>query len=70
MNQDLTPLTMLATCTNGTCPTVFATARGTVLVQGYIVDAAASGVAVPAGETLVEIPRDLLLRAVQAAETS
>lgn len=61
---------MLATCSGGTCPTVFATDRGTIVVQGYIVDSAEAGIQVPAGEQLVEIPQDLLLRAVQAAEAS
>jgi hypothetical protein len=67
-NDDISPLTVLATCTGGTCPTVYATGRGTVLVQGYIVTAATAGVQVPEGEQLVEIPSDLLARALQAAE--
>jgi hypothetical protein len=57
----------LATCTGGTCPTIFATDQGTILVQGYPVGAEAAGVSVPSGEQLVEIPHDLLVRAARAA---
>lgn len=50
-------------CNDGkTCPTVFATDRGTVVVQGSIVtDAAAlAELALPSGETAVEVPSWLL----------
>ena len=53
------PLTTL--CGNGSCPTVYRTDRGTVLVQGP----ASAGVAVGDGELLVEIPRELLLEAAR-----
>jgi hypothetical protein len=46
-------------CQGGTCPTVYATDRGTLVVQGAIVTDA-EGVNVPAGETLVEVPAELL----------
>ena len=46
-------------CQGGTCPTLYATDRGTLVVQGYIVTDA-QGVNVPAGETLVEVPAELL----------
>lgn len=69
-NYEISPLRLLATCTGGTCPTVFATERGTLLVQGYAVTAASAGLDVPAGEQLVEIPHDLLVRALQAAESA
>jgi hypothetical protein len=52
-------LTRLAGCEAGTCPTVYATDRGTIVVQGAIVTDA-QGVNVPSGETLVEVPRELL----------
>jgi hypothetical protein len=52
-------LTRVAGCEAGTCPTVYATDRGTLVVQGAIVTDA-EGVDVPSGETLVEVPRDLL----------
>jgi hypothetical protein len=54
-------LTMLrGSCVGGDCPTVYATDRGTLVVQGATVTDA-EGVSVPAGETLVEVPADLLL---------
>lgn len=53
-------------CGGGTCPTVYRTNRGTLVVQGYAVTPAAAGVAVPDGELLVEIPVDLLAAAVEA----
>lgn len=44
-----------------TCPTVYATDRGTVVVQGYaITDAEAiADLALPPGENAVEIPASL-----------
>ena len=47
-------------CGNGTCPTVYRTNRGTLVVQGYVVPAAQAGIEVPDGELLVEIPAELL----------
>jgi hypothetical protein len=52
----LTPLR--GACRDGTCPTIYATDRGTVVVQGYIVTDA--DLTVPEGEALVEIPAELL----------
>jgi hypothetical protein len=53
-------LTRLATvCGSGSCPTLYETNRGTYVVQGYVVGPDA-GVEVPAGESLVEIPAELL----------
>jgi hypothetical protein len=52
-------LTRLAGCEAGTCPAVYETDRGTLVVQGAIV-ADAEGVDVPSGETLVEVPAALL----------
>jgi hypothetical protein len=52
---------VITLCGGGSCPTVYRTDRDTVLVQG----AAAGGVAVPDGELLVEIPRELLLEAAR-----
>jgi hypothetical protein len=46
-------------CESSACPTIFATDRGTVLVQGYRVPDVRLDV--PAGEYLVEIPRSLLV---------
>lgn len=55
-------LTKLAGCSGGTCPAVYATDRGTYVVQGSIVtDAEAlASVNLPAHETLVEVPAELL----------
>lgn len=67
-DTDFSPLAVLASCNGGHCPTVFSTGRGTILVQGNIVSPQSAGVEVPDGEQLVEIPHDLLVRAVRAAE--
>jgi hypothetical protein len=61
----LTLLTSL--CGNGSCPTVYRTDRGTLVVQGYAVTAQTAGIDVPHGEQLVEIPADLLAAAMQAS---
>ncbi|HZA82829.1 MAG TPA: hypothetical protein VFC13_15385 [Actinomycetes bacterium] len=55
-------LTMLVACSGGTCPTLFATDRGTYVVQGAIVtdpDALAA-MNLPEHETAVEVPASLL----------
>ncbi|MBB2940310.1 hypothetical protein FB565_000014 [Actinoplanes lutulentus] len=62
----LTLLTSL--CGTGSCPTVYRTDRGTVVVQGYSIAPESAGINVPAGEQLVEIPADLLAAAMRAAE--
>ncbi len=62
----LTLLTKL--CGGGSCPTVYRTNRGTLVVQGYTVTADAAKIDLPAGEQLVEIPRELLAAAMQAGE--
>jgi hypothetical protein len=52
-------LTSLGTdCRDGTCPTIYRSDRGTIVVQGYVVTDA--DVTVPEGEALVEIPAELL----------
>ena len=50
-------------CDNGPCPTLYETDRGSLVVQGCIVDdpEALEALGLPAGETAVEIPRELLL---------
>lgn len=45
-------------CFDGTCPTIYLSDRGTIVVQGYVVTEA--DVTVPEGEALVEIPAELL----------
>ena len=47
-------------CGTGSCPTVYRTNRGTLLVQGYPVSGEQAGVDLPDGEFLVEIPTELL----------
>jgi len=48
-------------CVDGTCPTIYATDRGTVVVQGQQVND--SDVTLGPGEVLVEIPAELLRQA-------
>jgi hypothetical protein len=45
-------------CWDGTCPTLYESDRGTIVVQGWVVED--SDVVPPAGEALVEIPVELL----------
>jgi hypothetical protein len=45
-------------CWDGTCPTLYVSDRGTIVVQGWVVSD--SDVTPPAGEALVEIPVELL----------
>ncbi|MEU9874970.1 hypothetical protein [Streptomyces phaeochromogenes] len=55
-------VTMLATtCDKKDCPTIYRTDRGTILVQGET--PADHGLSIPAHETLVEIPLDLIRQA-------
>jgi len=51
-------LTKLGGCVDGTCPAIYATDRGTIVVQGAVVND--SDVIPPDGEALVEIPLELL----------
>ena len=55
-------LVKLAGCSGGTCPAVFETDRGTIVVQGSIVTdpEALAAMALPAHETAVEVPASLL----------
>jgi hypothetical protein len=61
-------LTKLAgECKSGIdCPTVFATDRGTIAVQGYVVTDV-EGKVLPPGEALVEIPLHYLKEAADVA---
>jgi hypothetical protein len=54
-------------CSSGTCPTVYGTDTDSVLVQGYIVTAEDAGLDLPAGEQIVEIPREILIAAAARA---
>lgn len=51
-------------CSAGGCPTIYQTATGDLLVQGYIDDS--KGVTLPDGEGLVRIPPTLLAEALRS----
>jgi hypothetical protein len=55
-------LTKLAGCSGGTCPAVYATDRGTFVVQDSVVTdpEALAAMELPAHETAVEVPAELL----------
>ncbi|CAN5233181.1 hypothetical protein BH20ACT9_BH20ACT9_12020 [soil metagenome] len=58
-------------CSGGSCPTVYATDRGTYVVQGYTVGSGEdAGLEVPSGEALVEVPAGLLHELRLRAEAS
>jgi hypothetical protein len=62
--EQLRPIANL--CTASSCPTVYLDAdTGTLVVQGFDVSATQEGVEVPAGESLVRVPVDLLVEAVR-----
>jgi hypothetical protein len=50
--------------TDDCCPTVYATERRTYLVQGYVLHGgeAEQALGIPQGESIVEVPRELLLQ--------
>lgn len=50
-------------CGTGDCPTVYVTDRGTLAVQGYMVDHDS-----PAGEAVVEIPVALFRETLRALD--
>ncbi|MFF8955752.1 hypothetical protein [Streptomyces sp. NPDC014894] len=57
-------LTRLAgECDDGECPAIYATDRGTLAVQGERM--ADHGLEIPSHETLVEIPIELMRKAVR-----
>jgi hypothetical protein len=45
-------------CWDGTCPTLYESDRGTIVVQGWAVED--GDVTPPEGEALVEVPAELL----------
>jgi hypothetical protein len=64
--QPPVPLRAVANmCSAGSCPTVYETGSGTLVVQGFAVTAESAGIDVPEGEMLVEIPVGLLAEAVR-----
>ncbi|GAA0474377.1 hypothetical protein Ade02nite_74950 [Paractinoplanes deccanensis] len=52
-------------CAAGSCPTIYESASGSLVVQGFIVKSQNTGIDVPAGEALVEIPAELLAEAMR-----
>jgi hypothetical protein len=65
ISSDLALDHVVTVCGAGSCPTVYRTNRGTLVVQGYAVEGRTVGVDVPAGELLVEIPVGLLEQAAR-----
>jgi hypothetical protein len=64
--ESMTPLRPIANvCASSSCPTVYETGSGSLVVQGYVVTAEQAGVDLPAGESLVEIPAELLAEALR-----
>ena len=55
-------------CGSNTCPAVYKSDQGTLVVQGYTVTAERAGVDLPDGEMLVEIPAELLREAMRLLE--
>lgn len=56
-------------CNGKTCPAVYQTDRGSLVVQGYRVTDSVD-INIPDNETIVEIPSDLLKKLVEAGELS
>lgn len=54
---------LVSTCDIKNCPTIYATDRGTLLFQGET--PTDHGLRIPAHETLVEIPAELLRKAIR-----
>lgn len=54
---------LVSTCDIKECPTIYATDRGTLLVQGET--PTDHGLDIPAHETLVEIPVELIRKAIR-----
>ncbi|MFG2750635.1 hypothetical protein [Streptomyces xanthophaeus] len=54
---------LVTTCENGDCPTLYATDRDTLLVQGGV--PADHGLAIPAHESLVEVPMEPIRKAIR-----
>ena len=59
---------LLTVCGNGTCPTLYRASQDSFVVQGYAVSAEDVGIDLPDGELLVEIPAELIRRAVAAGQ--
>lgn len=53
-------------CPGASCPTIYATNRGTIVVQGTIVQDVLDLVRAPVGESAVEIPVSLIDALIRA----
>jgi hypothetical protein len=58
--SELTLRIIATLCGPGSCPTVYRTDRGTLVIQGSPVSAEVAGIDLPDDEILVEIPEDLI----------
>jgi len=54
---------LASSCDDGDCPTLYATDRGTLLVQGET--PGDHGLTLPGNETVVEIPMELIQKAIR-----
>jgi hypothetical protein len=53
-------------CEAGNCPTVYLTDRGTLVIQGYVLEPGAKmQLTLPSGESAVEVPAALILDAAR-----
>jgi hypothetical protein len=57
---------LVGACRDGTCPAVYLSDQGSLVVQGYEVESEG----LPDGERRVEVPASLLVEAVAAYERS
>jgi hypothetical protein len=58
------PLELVSSvCGSGSCPSIYRTNRGTLVIQGSAVPAGDVGLEIPAGEVILEIPADVLMEA-------
>jgi hypothetical protein len=63
--------TLASACASNACPTIYAYPGDLqVLVQGHVTSGPAHGVALPDGETLVQVPADLILQAAERLRAS
>ncbi|MFF5084711.1 hypothetical protein ACFY36_47370 [Actinoplanes sp. NPDC000266] len=52
-------------CAAGSCPTIYEAGNGSLVVQGFTVRTQDTGIDLPDGEGLVEIPVELLAEAMR-----
>jgi hypothetical protein len=53
-------------CEAGNCPTVYLTDRGTLVIQGYVLESGCTKLlTLPSGESAVEVPAALILEAAR-----